>query len=71
MKVLEQTLVQGHTVGSLHINPVILATHRPSGGGLDKVSMLTHTYPHKLLRKIKVTVCNHQADSSFYVWPDV
>ena len=29
----------------------------------DKVSMLTHTYPHKLLRKIEVTICNHQADS--------
>ena len=41
----------------------------PSGG--DKVSMWTHTYPHKLLRKIKVTICNHQADRSLYVWPNV
>ena len=41
--------------------------------GGDKVSrpMLTHTYPHKPLRKIKVTICNHQADSPLYVWPDV
>ena len=37
----------------------------------DKVSMLTHTYPHKPLRKIKVTKCNHQADSPLYVRPDV
>ena len=37
----------------------------------DKVSVLTHTYPHKLLRKIKVTICNHQVDSPLYVWPDV
>ena len=37
----------------------------------DKVSMLTHTYPHKPLRKIKVTTYNHQADSRLYVWPDV
>ena len=31
--------------------------------GSDKVSMLTHTYPHKPLRKIKATICNHQPDS--------
>ena len=39
----------------------------------DKVSVLTHTctYLHKPLRKIKVTICNHQADSPLYVWPDV
>ena len=36
-----------------------------------KVGMLTHTYPHKPLRKIKVTICNHQADSAVQVWPDV
>ena len=27
--------------------------------GGDRVSMLTHTYPHKPLRKIKVTIWNH------------
>ena len=37
----------------------------------DEVSVLTHTYPHKPLRKIKVTICNHQADKPLYVWPDV
>ena len=36
-----------------------------------EVSMLNHTYPHKPLRKIKVTTCNHQADSPLYVWSDV
>ena len=41
----------------------------PLGG--DKVSMLTHTYPHKPPRKITVTICNHQADSPLHVWPDV
>ena len=39
--------------------------------GGDKMRMLTHTYQHKPLRKIKVTICNHQADSPLYVWPDV
>ena len=39
--------------------------------GGDKVGMLIHTYTHKLLSKIKVTICNHQADSPLYVWPDV
>ena len=34
-------------------------------------SILTHTYPHKPLRKIEVTICNHQADSPLYVWPDI
>ena len=37
----------------------------------DKVSMLIHTYKHKPLRKNKVTICNHQAGSPFYVWLDV
>ena len=30
--------------------------------------MLTHTYPHKSLRKIEVTICNHQVDSPFVLW---
>ena len=34
----------------------------------DKVSMLTHTSPHKHLMKIKVTICNHQDDSLFYLY---
>ena len=38
--------------------------------GGDKENMLTHTYL-KPIRKIKVTICNHQSDSPFYVWPDV
>ena len=37
----------------------------------DKVSMLTHTYPHKPLRKIKAAECTHQADSPLNVWPDI
>ena len=37
----------------------------------DKVSMLTHIYPHKPWRNIEVTMQNHQADSPLYVWPDV
>ena len=44
----------------------------------DNASMLTHTcqyvnpyIPTQPLRKIKVTICNHQADSQLYVWPDV
>ena len=37
----------------------------------DKVSMLVHTYLHKALRKIKVNICIHQADSLLYMWPDV
>ena len=47
---------------------VILITNTLVG---DKVSMLTHTYPHKPLRKNKVTICNHQADSPLNLWPDV
>ena len=39
--------------------------------GTDKVSILAHTYPHKPLKKIKMTICNHQADSPLHVWPDV
>ena len=61
----EIIMLQGHgTTETAKIRPMI------SLGG-DKVSMLTHTYPHKPLRKNKVTICNHQADSPLYVWPDV
>ena len=42
----------------------------PTLGG-DKVSMLTHTYPHKLPRKIIVVICNHQAGSLFHLLPNV
>ena len=35
----------------------------------DKVSMLTHTYPHKPLRKIKVAICIHQVDTPLNVCP--
>ena len=37
----------------------------------DKVSVLTHTYKNLPLRKIEVTMCNHQADSPLDVYPDV
>ena len=36
----------------------------------DKLSMLTGTYPHKPLRKIKVAICKHQASTPLYVWRD-
>ena len=39
--------------------------------GGDKVSVLTHIYRHKPLRKTEVTICNHQADSPLNMWPDV
>ena len=55
---------QNLTVGKSHRSSEFF----PRG---DKVSMLTHTYPHKPQRKTKVTICNHQADSPLYVWPDV
>ena len=50
---------------------VCLSVSRITHLGGDKVSMLTHTYPHKPLRMIKVTICNHQADSPLYVKPNV
>ena len=45
--------------------------NRPSGVWGDEVSMLTHTYPHKPMTKIKVTICNQQAESPLYVWSGV
>ena len=47
-----------------------LCPWRGVGGG-DKVSLWTHTYPHNPPRKIKVTICSHQADNPLYVWSDV
>ena len=38
--------------------------------GGDKVSMLTHTYPHKP-QKIKVAICSPHIDVPLYMWPDV
>ena len=37
----------------------------------DKVSMLSHIYPHKPLRKIELAICSPQADSPLYVWLNV
>ena len=53
-------------IGCLSLSP-LTPTPVPFRG--DNVSMLIHTYPHKPLRKIKVTICNHQADSPLYLWP--
>ena len=42
-------------------------------GVIKWVCTLTHAYPHKQkpLRKMKVTICNHQVDNPLCVWPDV
>ena len=37
----------------------------------NKVNMITHTYPRKPIRQIKVVVHDHRVDSPFYSWPDV
>ena len=34
----------------------------------DDMSVLTHTYPHKPQGNIKVTIYNHQAEWSFYLF---
>ena len=39
--------------------------------GKSSFFMLTHTYPHKPPRKIKVAIWNHQVDSPCYLWLDV
>ena len=44
-----------------NLAPMHLSVTPSNNLGRDKVSMLTHTYPHKPLRKIKVTICNHQS----------
>ena len=66
----------GLIINALHFEPFTLRCTKKSGeviitSGNNKVSMLTHTYPHKPLRKIKVVICNHQADNPLYMWPDV
>ena len=43
---------------------IILLLPPPTLRG-DKVSMWTHTHPHTFQRKIKVVICNHQADNSY------
>ena len=57
-------------------NPLIIAAAYSDRGAEpftylegDKVNMITNTctYPHKALRKLKVTICNQQADSPLYV----
>ena len=37
----------------------------------DKVSMLTHIYPHKPWRNIEVTICKITRLTAHFVWPDV
>ena len=63
--------IHGRTSAKLLLHWSTIDPLGVGGGGGDKVNMLAHTYPHKPLRKIKVTICNYQADSPLYVWPDV
>ena len=37
----------------------------------DKISKCVHCVPNKTPRETKVATCNHQADCSSYLWPDV
>ena len=39
--------------------------------GGEKVSMLTHTFSHKPLSKIKLAIYKHQAGSPVYIGPNV
>ena len=48
-----------------NVRDLLSKTESPLGS--YKVSMLTHTYPHKPLMKIIVIICNQQADSPLYV----
>ena len=67
-------ICHSHTMTSTGRKPVTIhiaayqgaccAMHCATGDD-NKVTMLTHTYPNKPLRKIKVTICNHQADNLF------
>ena len=56
-----------HFVEVLSLGPFILCA--PLWG--DKVNILSHIYPHKPLREIEVIICNQQADSPLYVWPNI
>ena len=49
-------------VGSLHAFPNLR--------GHKWVCQFIYTHSHPQ-RNIEVTICKHQADSPFYVWPDV
>ena len=40
-------------------------------GARDKVSMLTHIYPHEPRRKIEVTICKITRLTAQFLWPDV
>ena len=58
------------------VSKIILYSRTPQSSPTlrgDKVStcILTYTHPHKPMRKIKVTICNHQTDIPLDVWPDV
>ena len=63
------------SVMQLHTNQLFSLIRSPSNPplllGWWSEYMLTHTYPHKPLRKIEMTICNHQADSKLYVRPNV
>ena len=50
-----------------HIHIILFHNQNPFG---DTMSMLTHTYSHKPLRKIKIPICHHQVESPVYIRPD-
>ena len=72
-KVIQQRNYNKCTCGitqMMSFTPFSRSVFQTTLGG-DKVSMLSHMYPHKPLGKIKATICNHQADRQPFVWPDV
>ena len=59
--------VESPKISVVFIDSLFHTGSSPNSLGDDKVSMLTHTYPHKPQGRNKVTICNHQADSPLYV----
>ena len=74
-------LEQGHKMIRLSTCALCLISHKSNfffiffyctntlRGDKVSISMSTHTYAHKTLRKIKVAICNRQTACPFYLWP--
>ena len=68
--ILDQDTLNSFSPQQIHTSKLYTAPYISTLGS-DKVSVVTHTCPHKSLRKVKVTICNPQAASLLYVWPNV
>ena len=70
-KILQQVYLITDLSYQIHINQIHTSQNNVTTEGDKESEYLSICKSTQTLRKIKVVICNHQADSPFHLWPDV